>query len=226
MKSIFIECGIDFGHSIQNKFFWPILKAKALDYQIKSDKKTKYSLIFTSKTSVEFFLRNNSHILKQDNLEHICSVGEKTALLLSINMKNEHAQIRFPSKEGLLNLLNEFDFSKESHVYVLTAENGKTDEILSKIKHQKNYILEKISIYKIEINHSPFLKNLFSTGDKNNYVFQCKSGQTLKAILNELVDYFGCGLAKNLPKNIFFSVEKLSTLKVAHTYEVIDKLVK
>ena len=233
MKEVFVNCGVKYNSNSEINMFWYVLKAIPLAFSINLSEQNKFSLVFTSQTAVGLFFDSQKEILvnifQNKSLEKSCAVGKETSLYLEQNYKkyfpNEQINpVFFKEKEGLFYLLCNNTFAQNSTVFILTAVNGKTDDVLQKISALNlNFNCIKIPIYKLEPNYSSFLQELFIQVD-TKFIFNCKSGQVLNEVVSQLLTFFHCKAVHELPSDIYFSIDKSSTKKAAQMNEVVDRL--
>ncbi len=219
---------------------WPVLEAKFLQLSFDLENVEHYSIIFTSTLSVlafkqSYFFENNINLLCSRRVDKIAAVGKSTAKFLEDNLlpffsqKLNVSKIDFYSKtEGLLPLLNETKFKKDSIVLVLSAAHGKSSCILDEyVFNHPNLgcIFKFVPVYELIESHSNFLHNLFSKIESKEYmVFNCQSGLVVQSVVSQLCRYFRLKVPAQLPDFIKFKTSKQSAREVLFKLALDDRL--
>lgn len=240
-KRIWIECGINGETAKQESYlFWPINDILPLPTVWQPLMHEEFCISFTSKQAVKVFLNLYNNVLQQEHfLKHcryIGAVGYSTASFIQNhfpnNLKNLKDKIIYPTNDlGLQSLLMQFNhlIGNETKLFIFTALNGKTQEIIFANKNNIQFIPVSVPLYETkELEYQMcvnFFKNIYTqnANKEAEFVFFVKSGQVLVNLIKILNCFFNVTDSRNLPTSILFAVWEKSAKKVLNELKLIDR---
>jgi hypothetical protein len=238
---IIVDCGLE-GDAPrkQDHFFYPVMRPHWLEVSWQPPQNVSFAIIFTSKHAVTAFQQSIFTKTKQNKSWQNCisfgAVGATTAQSiqqqLAALVAHTNATILLPShSNGLTPLLSLMQATLQPDVqfFIFTSAIGKSaDTVTAYCKHHNRniavepvYTLENI----LESNATPFLTKLFAQPrpSQQHVLFYCRSGQILKQVVHNLLQFFNLEYPTQLPSFIYFFPWEQSAQQALSELNLIDR---
>lgn len=240
-EPIIVDCGLE-GDTPrkQEHFFYPVMRPLWLEVCWQPPQRGNFAIIFTSKQAVaafqqSIFTKTNQNMDWQ-NCISFGAVGTTTAQhieqQLAALVAHTNATILFPShNNGLTPLLSLMQATLQPDVqfFIFTSAIGKSaDTVAAFCKHHHRsiavvpvYTLENI----LEPNTTQFLTTLFAQPRRvqQHVLFYCRSGQILKQVVHNLLQFFNLQYPTQLPSFICFFPWEQSAQQALCELNLIDR---
>jgi hypothetical protein len=241
IKTVHIDCGVQGDEQKDaTHLFLPVFKAHFLKLDWSPSLEEAFGIFFTSKQAVKAFKKEILSLYPEKKFWEKCvlmgAVGEKTAKRMQQEFAHHVflncAKVFYPkTSNGLFALLLESNenIKNKLNIFIFTSVQGKSLEILHKIKLKKELSCKILPIYSL-IDFNPkenlaLLSLWFQKKEKKDsiYIFYCCSGYILKGTVNLLMIFFNVTRPVYLPLFIKFSVWEKSARAALLELNLIDR---
>lgn len=236
-KTILITCGIKGDTTpLESDFFWEVLEIIPQHFLWQPLDDEEFAICFTSKHAVQLFLKQLKNPQSLRHCAFVGAVGASTAATIRkdfpVGCHKLIKNIVTPTNElGLAALLKRFNqmIKNRTTLYIFTAKNGKTAQIITQNQNILRFIPICVSTYltkPLETDFAVFKLNaIFSqySLQEHDFVFQAKSGQVLKTTIEILQSFFKVAEPQNLPSAIKFKPWERSAKNILKELKLIDR---